>query len=452
MASTLSAGGGPPFQSSIWTANSDQKSPSTVVAAVGRIEHLLDQRGVFSDVTHNELKDISDILKSLSPNQTRQIFSRLPEKSLKTWADEISSHGIFGTGGLSTDERGDLFRNLASNLDIPQLGRLYQVFENTDHRAELTDATSQAMGTDEVKTVLSERADQLPPGTGQHTLQSQAKRLRQLQDAEKMVHYATDVYQDFDQAAAPNTLLANTRRLNPDHLPPQLGITRNDLIDSASGYYAAIYQQGQGATANYIVAFRGTENTNSKDWLTNLGSGLGFKMTQFQKADLLVSKLAESIGTDRMELTGHSLGGGLANYTGMKNSVISHSFNPKGTTWRENVELHDESTETTKYLRNYQVEGEILTEVQQAAHPFIMEAPGPVIKLPAIKANGRAGNMVLESLVEGFQRVSPFHDASQHDISGPIDRHDMDYVSRGLEFKREQSKSVALRNLFESFE
>jgi hypothetical protein len=72
--------------------------------------------------------------------------------------------------------------------------------------------------------------------------------------------------------------------------------------------------------------------------------------------------------------------------------------------------------------------------------------------LPAIKPNGQAGNMVWESLVEGFQLVSPFHDASQHDISDPIDRHGMDYVSRGLEVKKEQSESTALRNLFESYE
>ncbi|MEJ2622126.1 MAG: hypothetical protein P8163_18310 [Candidatus Thiodiazotropha sp.] len=425
-------------------------SQSNVADLVNKITQRLDQRGLFNDVTHRELREINDILASLPPSKTQEVIAHLSDDSLKTWADEIDSSGLFGNGGLNVDERTELFSNLASQLDVAQLGRLYQAFESSALRSELADSVGRSMETDEVQAALNQRAEVLPNSTQRETLLIHVQGLERLQHADQMARFAADVYEDFDQAAAPNTLLPGTRRLNPDRLPAELGISRNDLIDDSSGYYAAIYQQGQGDQAGYIVAFRGTEN--GADWLTNLGSGVGFKMTQFKKADLLMAKLTESVGTERVECAGHSLGGGLSNYVGMKHSVSSTAFNPKGTTWRERLELHGEHKLANKFVQNYQVDSEVLTGVQEIADPVIMKALGPVIKLPAIRPDNQEGHMLWETLVEGAQLISPFHDASHHDISDPIDRHGMDYVRRGVDAKTEQSEAEALKMLFDSFE
>lgn len=442
--------GGSKLGSASVTSATPQRSTSGVEGALHRIEGNLDQHGLLNDVTHRELQEINEILDSLPPAETRQVIGRLSDTTLKTWADEIGSHGVFGTGGLSADERTDLFDNLATDLDVTQLERVYRAFDDSSPRAELAAAVGRTMETDEVTSMLFERARQLPAGTQRDRLQRSAEGLKGLQHAAGMAHFAADAYLDFSPSTAAGNLQPGIRRLNPDHLPAELGISRTDLIDAASGYYAALYQQGQGAQATYIVAFRGTES--GSDWLTNLGSGVGFRMSQFQKADLLLAKLVESVGNDRLEVTGHSLGGGLSNYVGMKRLVSSTAFNPKGTTWRERLELPDDQARAQRYVRNYQVMGDILTEVQEATDPVIMEAPGPVSKLPAIRPDGQTGNMLWETLVEGFQRVSPFHDASQHDISGPIDRHGMDYVRRGLDARIETSESQALQQLFDSFE
>jgi hypothetical protein len=321
--------GGSKLGSASVTSATPQRSTSGVEGALNRIEGNLDQHGLLNDVTHRELQEINEILDSLPPAETRQVIGRLSDTTLKTWADEIGSHGVFGTGGLSADERTDLFDNLAKDLDVTQLGRVYRAFDDSSPRAELAAAVGRTMETDEVTSVLFERASQLPAGTQRDRLQRSAEGLKGLQHAAGMAHFAADAYLDFSPSTA---------------------------------------------------------------------------------------------------------------------------FNPKGTTWRERLELPDDQARAQRYVRNYQVVGDILTEVQEATDPVIMEAPGPVAKLPAIRPDGQTGNMLWETLVEGFQRVSPFHDASQHDISGPFDRHGMGYVRRGLDARIEASESQALQQLFDSFE
>ncbi|MET0050139.1 MAG: hypothetical protein ABW095_03545 [Candidatus Thiodiazotropha sp.] len=450
MESALSAGTGIRHASPVSRNPSDNTSPDPVNQAFDGISRRLDQSGLFNDVTHRELLQINGILASLTPAETRQVIDRLADESLKTWADEIGSHGLFGSGGLSADERADLFGDLASDLDLSQLNRLYRSYSDTSLRSEWLTAAGQAKGTEAVKTALRDRMGLSSTGAGHAALQVHLKDLNNLQHATQMSLFANDVYRDFDPSLAHLSLQPDTRRLDPEHLPAQLGLSRNDLIDNGSGYHAAIYQQGQGGDARYILAFRGTEN--GTDWLTNLGSGVGFRMTQFSKADLLVGKLVEAVGNNRVEVTGHSLGGGLSNYVGMKHSVTSTAFNPKGTTWREQWELQDEQAQAERYVHNYQVSGEILTGVQETADPLIMEAPGPVTKLPAIRPDGQVGHMLWETLEEGVQWLSPFHDAARHDISGPVDRHGMDYVSRGLAARMNAAESQALRQLFDSLE
>lgn len=117
-----------------------QDSSSPVNDAVDLIERKLDERGLLNDVTHSELQDINRTLEQLTSDQTNEVISRLSDSSLAKWGGEIYSSGWFGSGGLSVDERLDLFTNLAKDLGAAQLERVYLALGDGNRQMELGDA------------------------------------------------------------------------------------------------------------------------------------------------------------------------------------------------------------------------------------------------------------------------------------------------------------------------
>jgi RHS repeat-associated protein len=109
--------------------------------------------------------------------------------------------------------------------------------------------------------------------------------------------------------------------------------TRMKTYHEQSGYDAVQYQLANG---KYILFNRGTEVSllsnpvgSLKDWVTNIGQGLGFEMQQYQDAANLGRQLSKEYGNN-IAFAGHSLGGGL---TAMQVSVTGLSgltLNPAG--------------------------------------------------------------------------------------------------------------------------
>ena len=90
--------------------------------ATQAIQTRLDDSGWFDDVTHDELREISNILQELSPADARQVYDNLKaDGKLDKWVSEMNSGGWFGTGGLSASEKTDLFNSLANRLSGEQL-------------------------------------------------------------------------------------------------------------------------------------------------------------------------------------------------------------------------------------------------------------------------------------------------------------------------------------------
>jgi|GEM_PF-1783187 len=430
---------------------SEAASGSTdVSSAITTISTKLNQEGLFNDVTHSELRDISTVLSSLNPAQKNQVIAQLSDQQLATLASEIDSNGILGTGGLSKDERVDLFNDVAPALDAKQLNRVYSAFGNSETNIELMDAAAAGTSADKV-IAMAEAAItsgfstiDIPRAT------TELQTVRTLRDASNMAEFSADVYNDFQAGAA---LVGGARRLNPEALPKELGIDASQLIDNTSGYHAAIYQRGVGDDATYVVSFRGTNFSEMNDWKTNLGSAFG-ETTQFRRAKELVGALVLAKGADHVQVTGHSLGGGLANYAAISNGVQATSFNPKGSTISERWSVEDFSEKADQLVHNYAVEGEVLTGFQNALtiNPVLSRlqrpAPGELTTIPAIKPDGAEGRMVLEAATEVALKVSPFHSADEHNISGPIDRHGMnDYVIRGMAKASDNAESALLQTL-----
>ena len=100
-------------------------------SAARSINRNLDESGLFGDVSQNELRGISTTLRKLSPRQTHDAISQLPDVDLDTWMDEVGSRGLFGTGGLSADDRSDLFSDLHASLGTGQIARIYHAAGDT---------------------------------------------------------------------------------------------------------------------------------------------------------------------------------------------------------------------------------------------------------------------------------------------------------------------------------
>lgn len=92
-----------------------------------------------------------------------------------------------------------------------------------------------------------------------------------------------------------------------------------------SGFHAKIYKNE--ITRETVIAFRGTENLS--DWaFANLNARIGSIDLQYKSAVDLVRIVKGWSKTARISVTGHSLGGGLASYSGNMNGLENiYTFN-----------------------------------------------------------------------------------------------------------------------------
>lgn len=99
------------------------------------------------------------------------------------------------------------------------------------------------------------------------------------------------------------------------------------LSHPKTNFYGAIYREG---TSNrYVVAFAGTDTSDSGDWLSDgqIGVGKYGGPVQIQQAEALVKKLPKNA---QVVFTGHSLGGYIASTMALKTGNPAITFNAPG--------------------------------------------------------------------------------------------------------------------------
>ncbi len=103
--------------------------------------------------------------------------------------------------------------------------------------------------------------------------------------------------------------------------------------ESWDGFDAKLYYNTN--EDNYTLAFRGTQVFSVGDWLVDLTQVLNdyvkADIGQYEKAVALAAELATQYG-DKLQFTGHSLGGGLAQAAGLSTGLKTTCFEAAGLT------------------------------------------------------------------------------------------------------------------------
>jgi RHS repeat-associated protein len=108
-------------------------------------------------------------------------------------------------------------------------------------------------------------------------------------------------------------------------LAKKLSFNRND---KQSGLQANLYTRKlKDGTVEHAYVYAGTEMTSGSDWTSN-GRQLFGTAEQYSQALTIATNLSVELKAEELTFVGHSLGGGLANYSSLATGRSSMTFNP----------------------------------------------------------------------------------------------------------------------------
>ncbi|MBF0466338.1 MAG: PAAR domain-containing protein [Nitrospirae bacterium] len=235
--------------------------------------------------------------------------------------------------------------------------------------------------------------------------------------------------------------------------------------DKDSGFKARLYKS---ETDNSIVlVYEGSKNpmemfskdtevrkAAKADWKTNVLQGLGFKTTQYEQAKKLAkavkaaTKDCKDLKNTKLEVAGHSLGGGESDAASAAAEVKGTSFNSAAAN-KSNLE-GSKGEKQVSNNNHYYVSGEVLTETQTKYLPVAVKT----IKSTLFTTGLIFGNpaLMLASLlihntpqVHGTQIELTFSGKGKGGISmddSMVAKHGMDYVIQGMEEQIEKDKDT----------
>ena len=215
------------------------------------------------------------------------------------------------------------------------------------------------------------RAEWMEPGSAaREKLAGAADRLERNNRAVEMAKLSQYVYKDESE---PENAPEGWTRLSRDELPP--GLRDQVWEDKDSGFAAAMFRSDDG---KMVLAYRGTDER--KDWKANLPQGLGFETTQYNQAHRLAQAVRNTYGPGGFEVTGHSLGGGLASFASVTTGAPATIFNAAGLHPKTARRVGADLSDADGLIESYHVEGELLTSLQSV--PGAREALGKRYNLP----------------------------------------------------------------------
>lgn len=326
-----------------------------------------------------------------------------------------------------------------------------------------------------------ERLKTMPPGKQRDALEHATTRFERNNIAVERARLAEDVYNvgEGDPPEGWERVSAEELKglgMNED-LFPQLadGFRPSEYKD---GYYPELYRAKPDVfgEVRYVLAFRGTQGV--KDGAADVIQAFGGETDQYTRAVRTAQALKRVLG-DKMDITGHSMGGGMAAAAGIITGLLVCAIDPAGvhpaTLERVGKEYTRKSAD--RYVQNYIAEGEFLDTVQNptsqralfagitsvsqtgglvltaAGHRSMAEngtitygAAGPVHRLPVLM---NAADVVGGKTQQG---MSPGLKGKLNNQLNPLQKvhlHDPCYVIAGIEQQKADDLNVIDRGIGE---
>ncbi|RLL52289.1 DUF2974 domain-containing protein [Mariprofundus sp. EBB-1] len=137
----------------------------------------------------------------------------------------------------------------------------------------------------------------------------------------------------------------------------------------------------QGKVEKAVIAIRGTENTWTQwllDWSANIGNALGFEPSEYKVAKqmipALINKIYDKNQGVKIYITGHSLGGGLAQQTAylVKDTVLeaTYVFDSSPVTNWTNIVLDNDVKNDDPIIKRISHRGEVLGGIRGFSTKF----------------------------------------------------------------------------------
>lgn len=131
-----------------------------------------------------------------------------------------------------------------------------------------------------------------------------------------------------------------------------------------AGFRAVVFRNKK--TGEYVLAFAGTKLTSYADLKTNAEQAEGILAKQYAYALLVVEKAKDFAG-EKLTLTGHSLGGGLASAGAIKYKLPAVVFDPAGVHPNTvGLKTEDDIKKLKPDITVFRVKGEFLTTLQDS--------------------------------------------------------------------------------------
>jgi hypothetical protein len=287
------------------------------------------------------------------------------------------------------------------------------------------------------------KAADLPPGEEREELLAATQRFEQNLHGVEMAQLAQNVYRP-KPGESPKPAPVGWKNVSNDPGKlEKLGLSPKDLEVPGSNYRAQVYEPdpvvfGDSADIKTTVSFKGTDPDNMEDWENNGAQGLDNESEYYRRA-IGVGKGVRKTGSN-VEITGHSLGGGLASGASRASGAPATTFNAAGL--HEDTVAHYGGTPVIPKQENiyvYQVEDEFLTGLQEpgakgsAAGAAIGALFGPEGALLGLQARDVLAGMMPDAL------------GIRHSLAGegnPVSRHGMDQVIAGIEAQKSEDQAT----------
>jgi len=240
---------------------------------------------------------------------------------------------------------------------------------------------------------------------------------------------------------------------DPDALK-KYGLSPGQLEKPPSEFRAQMYEPDPAVFGNDMkptVALKGTTFSSMADWKNNGAQALGLEADYYKKAVGIGGDLAKN-GAD-VQITGHSLGGGLASAASGASGLSGTTFNAAGLAG--NTIADSGGIVIPSQINAYRVSGEILTNIQELSLGSALTAygvggvvggvigavvglfAGGVGAIPGALAGAATGAKIAGVSKTVISMLAPNAVGTPYELPGtgldPVDRHSMDQVIAGME-------------------